>query len=321
MTFLKIANISKTIDDRQVLKKINFSQSKGRRIALAGETGSGKSTLLKIIAGLVQPDHGEVWFKGERVEGPEEKLVAGHPSIAYLSQHFELQKFLRVEQILTYASHISDKKAAEIIKISQIDHLLERRSDQLSGGERQRTALAKLLLGSPDLLLLDEPFSNLDLLHKNTLKQVIDDISGTMDITCILVSHDPADMLSWAEEIVVLKNGILVQKGSPYDMYYQPKDEYVAGLSGKYNLLKEDIIKNISGHERMHRMGKVVLIRPEQFSIVKKGKRTLPASIRKITFTGGHYEILTVLDSGEELTIRSDMPALDKNDQVWITLK
>src|SRR6202012_4844162 len=111
------------------------------------------------------------------------------------------------EEILSYSNDLSGEAAAGLYALGRIDHLLGRRTDQLSGGERQRIALTRLLVKPPRLLLLDESFSNLDPLHKRILKNVITDISERLGITCILVSHDPRDLLSWAEEILVLREG------------------------------------------------------------------------------------------------------------------
>src|SRR5580692_2230502 len=148
------------------LSGISFVQQKGQKLALAGATGSGKSTLLKMIAGLLQPDEGEIWLDGQRVRGPLETLVPGHPGVAYLSQHFELWNNYRVGEILSYANDLSDEEAGTLYEMCRIDRLLGRRTDQLSGGERQRIALARLLVKPPRLLLLDEPYSNLDRIHK-----------------------------------------------------------------------------------------------------------------------------------------------------------
>src|SRR6201991_2798823 len=156
--------------------RISFTQEKGRKLAIAGETGSGKSTLLKMIAGLAEVRTGEVRFGGTRVLGPLERLIPGQPGIAYLSQHFELWNNYRVEEVLSYANDLSVEEASALYEIVRIDHLLSRRTDQLSCGERQRIALSRLLVKPPRLLLLDEPFSNLDRTHKVILKEVIRDI-------------------------------------------------------------------------------------------------------------------------------------------------
>src|ERR1700722_3033857 len=204
------------------LRGISFSQQRGQKLAVAGATGSGKSTLLKMIAGLVQPDEGVILFDGLRVSGPAETLVPGHPDIAYLSQDFELRNNYRVDEVLSYANELTEEEAGLLYAICRIDHLLRRRTDQLSGGERQRIALARLLVRPPKLLLLDEPYSNLDRVHKEILRSVIGDIADSMGISCILVSHDPQDILSWADEILVLNGGRLIQKASPERVYRQP---------------------------------------------------------------------------------------------------
>ncbi len=305
MTWLAISEIFKQGEKGLVLKNISFSQQRFQKIALAGETGSGKSTLLKIIAGLVQSDSGGVKFEGEIVEGPEQKLVPGHPSIAYLSQHFELPRFLSVEQILSYANAMTDKHANSIYHICKIDHLLERNTDQLSGGEKQRIALARILISSPKLLLLDEPFSNLDHIHKNILKSVINEICKKIKITCILVSHDPGDILSWADQILVMQHGQIVQQGPPEVLYKQPFNEYVAGLLGKYSLLKYQQVKLFFTKTLASVEKRNMLIRPEHFKFVTKGRRSLKGKVTNISFFGSYYEV-EVLILENSITVRTD---------------
>jgi ABC-type sugar transport system ATPase subunit len=221
--------------ERYILQGISFTQAPLQKIAIAGATGSGKTTLMKIIAGLIQADTGEVFFENKRVKGPAGQLIPGFPGIAYLSQHFELRNNYRVEEILEYANRLP--AAEKLYEICRIGHLLRRRTDQLSGGERQRIALARLLSTSPRLLLLDEPYSNLDPEHRNNLKAVVREIGEKLNITCMLVSHDPVDSLSWADEILVLEQGRMVQKDKPERIYRQPANEYTAGLFGGYNVL------------------------------------------------------------------------------------
>ncbi|WP_192820271.1 ABC transporter ATP-binding protein [Rufibacter sp. LB8] len=291
MPFLEVRNISSNQGKGDILQDISFTQNQFQKVAIAGETGSGKSTLLKIIAGLVQPSSGQVYFEEERVFGPQEQLVAGHPGIAYLSQHFELPEFLRVEQALRYANSLDEQEAQEIYHICQIEHLLQRRTDELSGGEKQRIALARLLTTSPALLLLDEPFSNLDTVHKNALKQVIKDIGDQLDITCLLISHDPQDTLSWADEILVLQQGQLVQKASPQNLYYQPANEYVAGLFGKYNLVSAELAAKLGVKSEAKNAQKRLFLRPENIQI--SPTTNLPAAtgeVLALTFFGSFWE-------------------------------
>ena len=320
MAFLKVAGISKTEGDIKVLHKINFTEKKHQKIAIAGETGSGKSSLLKIIAGLMQADQGEVLFEGKKVEGPNEKLVAGHPEIAYLSQHFELAKFLTVSQVLSYANTISEEEAIEIYETCQIMHLLDRQTNQLSGGERQRIALAKLITSMPKLLLLDEPFSNLDVIHKSTLKVVIADISKKYKITCILISHDPADVLSWADRILVLKSGRIVQQGSPLEIYKEPLNEYVAGLFGKYSLLPASELKDIGRFPTYKDLEDTIMLRPENLAIVKDSQDTLKGKIQEIKYFGSHYEVkISVL--GQIIIVKTENNSIAIGDTVSVIIK
>jgi ABC-type Fe3+/spermidine/putrescine transport system ATPase subunit len=315
MALLTVSGVSKKHQSDFVLRDIGFSQERFQKIAIAGETGSGKSTLLKIIAGLIQPDAGEIELDGEKIIGPDEKLVPGHPRIAYVSQHFELPKFLRVEQMLDYANKLSEEEAAALFKICRIDHLLQRKTNELSGGEKQRIALARHLIASPELLLLDEPFSNLDIILKNILKTVIQEIGDRLKITCILVSHDPADTLSWADEILVIKEGQLVQRGTPQTIYRQPVSEYAAGLFGKYTLLTALQAKRFPSLQRLTKPGRSMIIRPENFKMEKEGEETLPGRVKQVTFFGNYYET-EILVQQVLITARTEMEPILKNGAI-----
>jgi iron(III) transport system ATP-binding protein len=305
MTFLQVSGVSKDSNEGAVLQPISFSQQKHEKIAIAGETGSGKSTLLKIVAGLAAADAGEVVFEGLPIKDPREVLVPGQEGIAYLSQHFELPKFLRVEQVLSYANILPENDANLLYEICQIEHLLKRRTDQLSGGERQRIALAKLLISKPRLLLLDEPFSNLDMGHKNVLKSVIHNLGNTLDMTFMMVSHDPADTLPWADKILVLRNGQLVQLGTPQTVYQTPEDAYSAGLFGKYTAVAEP--------------GETVqFLRPEDFTISETqtpGARK--GIVTRSLFFGGYCELeVSVADT--LFTVRSERFDLAVSQVIWL---
>lgn len=315
MKLLKVSGITVQGERNFVLRDISFNQKQLQKIAIVGETGSGKSTLLKVISGLVQQDSGEVWLEKEKVKGPSEKLVPGHAAIAYLSQYFELQKFLSVNQILAYANLLSEKEAMALYKICQIDHLLNRKTDQLSGGERQRIALARLLITSPKLLLLDEPFSHLDMVHKNTLKSVIDNICNTLEITCILVSHDPADTLSWADKILVMKEGEIVQEDKPEKIYREPVNEYVAGLFGKYSRLTPQLSEVFFANGSKPNLKP--FSRPEDFVIVPKAKGAVKAKVTCVNFFGSYREVEVSVQK-TVIVVRTDNKKIKVNDVVYI---
>lgn len=317
MTLLKVTNIQKTDNTGFALQNVSFSQRKFQKIAIAGETGSGKSTLLKIIAGLEQADNGEVLLEGERVKGPAEQLVPGNSRILYLSQHFELPHSLRVEQVLEYANTISDEHAGSLFQTNRIDHLAKRRTNELSGGERQRIALTRLLISSPVLLLLDEPFSNLDLAQKTLLKRTVAEILQRMKMSCILVSHDPVDTLPWADKIIVMRNGKIEQQGTPEKIYRNPINEYVAGLFGAYTKLSPS--EDTSLLKELKISTKEIILRPEDFVTQPKKERGVTGTVEKISFFGSHYD-LSVRISNKLIIVRNES-AIDIGDKVSVALR
>jgi len=312
---LSVSGVTFGEDKNYVLKNIHFSQNQFHKIVIAGETGSGKSTLLKIIAGLERPSSGQVIFENKKIKGPADQLVPGHPQIVYLSQQFELPKFLRVEQVLEYANQLKSTPEEKIFSVCRINHLLKRKTDQLSGGEKQRIAIARLLIQRPKLLLLDEPFSNLDRIMKGILKEVIDDIGKKLKITCILVSHDPEDTLPWADEILVLKKGKIIQRGSPHQIYQHPISPYVAGLFGKYTLLNQAWRKKFGAKSSAKNM----IVRPENFQVVRKAPKTVSGKIDKVHFFGNHL-LLDVLSNGQLFHVTSHKASLVEQEQVNLKL-
>ncbi|QHS62932.1 ABC transporter ATP-binding protein [Chitinophaga agri] len=319
MNLLEVSDVRKQEGEEEVLKGVSFTQQAFQKVAIVGESGSGKSTLLKVIGGLTQSDGGEVRFENVKVKGPLERLLPGQPGIAYLSQHYELRNHYRMEEILAYANTLTDEDAERLYKVCRIDHLMKRKNDQLSGGEKQRVALARLLTTAPRMLILDEPYSNLDPILKNTLKAVIREISEDLNITCLLVSHDPIDTLSWADEIIVMKDGQIVQKADPQTIYNQPANEYVAALFGSYNLITAASAADFSQVAGLPVNGKSMFIRPERFRVVEKGQHGLSGTISDVSFMGSSYELQVALASGT-ITVRTDNSGLIKGAPVYLSL-
>ncbi|AMJ64151.1 ABC transporter ATP-binding protein [Hymenobacter sp. PAMC 26628] len=290
MDLLTVSGLGLAERGRAVLAPLSFGLRAGQRLALAGESGAGKSTLLQLIAGLVQPSAGTVHVAGRRVRGPAEVLVAGHPGVAYLSQRSELPQHLRVEQVLRYAQARPAVDAPALYALCRIDHLLANRTDQLSGGEQQRVALARLLLGAPQLLLLDEPFSNLDRTHKRQLRAVLDGVGARLGITSVLVSHDAADTLPWADEILVLRRGQLVQQGPPEHLYRRPADAYTAALFGDYYLVRGADRQALLPAVGPPAPGTALLVRPEDLRLGAPGSGA-PGTVRAVRFMGSCYEL------------------------------
>jgi ABC-type sugar transport system ATPase subunit len=298
MAFLQVINLLK----QGAVKDISLEQKPLQKIAIAGETGSGKTTLLKLIAGLLQPDAGTILFNNEKVLGPDEKLLPGHPKIAFLSQYFELRNNYRVEEELEASNKISVAAANIIYDVCRINHLLKRKTTEVSGGERQRIVLAKLLTTSPQLLLLDEPFSNLDHHHRTIIRSVLDDIGSKLQVSCILVSHDAQDILPWADVVLLLKNGEIIQQGTPHDLYHKPVNEYCAGLLGDYNLIDA-------------KEGQWAIIRPEKIILSKDMVGKWQGIVTSILFCG-HYYTIEVSLAGKAIKVNTATAAFSIGEKV-----
>lgn len=319
MSFMQLDKVEKCYDSgTPALHPMSLSIDKNEKLGIVGETGSGKSTLLKIMAGLISPDSGKVLFKNEILPDPNDQLIPGHPSIAYLSQHFELPYFRTVEEIVYDPYKISEAQVNKLYKACHIDHLIRSDSQQLSGGEKQRVAVAKLLVDTPELLLLDEPFSNLDLHHRNIIKSTLKNIESTMDTTIVLVAHNPTDVLSWADTILAIKQGKVVQSDKPFNIYNFPKNEYVAGLFGEYNLI--DSFKwGLDEHGVGMSKGKVI-VRPEAFSITNENECQISGKVLGVTYLGSHDRLL-VNAEGEKIIVNAHVNNYVKEDKIYLRLK
>ena len=313
MTLLEVRQVSKKLDGGLLIDQVSFKQEALQKIAIAGESGAGKTTLLKMISGHAQPDSGTILFDGERAIGPEDKLLPGHNAIGYLSQEHDLLHNYKVEDLVWYQNKISDEDATILFDICRITGLMKRKTSQLSGGEKQRIALCILLTKSPKMLILDEPFSNLDPIHTDILKAVLEDITDRLQITCLLTSHDPNYTLSWADEIIVMKEGKILQKATPESIYRQPVNEYVAGMFGRYNLLTT---------EQAERFGidtdeKNVIIRPEHFTISPNLENGVKGIVEKISFWGSFYEVEVRVDE-LKIIVRMERNEWKTGDDVFV---
>lgn len=309
MRFLEVSGIVRREDHIIPINDVSLRMQAGERLAIVSETGSGKSTLLRMIAGLLQPDAGTIHFEGKRVKGPLEQLIPGHARIGYLSQYFELRNHYRVEEVLEMVNQLPEDEAARIYTVCRIDHLLKRRTNQLSGGERQRIAIARLLTTAPSLMILDEPFSNLDLPHKTELKEVLNEAAQRIGTSFLLASHDPQDVMAWAERIIVLRHGKLVAEGSPETMYRKPASKYVAGLFGKFNTV-------LYGEQ-------AVMVRPEDVLLNPKDgvEGSVAGTVVSIRFQGFYYEVEIEI-AGQRLTaVALELGKLRQGEKAMVAVR
>jgi len=236
---ISVKNLTKQYQAEQAggIKDISFDINRGDVVAIIGESGSGKSTLLKSIFGLLKTDEGNIFFNDKRVLGPDEQLIPGHKQMKMVTQDFSLNIYAKVyDNIASQLSNTDLKtKAAKTIAIMEhlrILPLQNKKIIELSGGEQQRVAIAKAMVSDTQVLLLDEPFSQVDALLKNQLRADIKRVAAETGVTVILVSHDPADGLFLADQLLILRDGALLQTGKPVDIYQHPKHIYTAQILG-----------------------------------------------------------------------------------------
>jgi ABC-type sugar transport system ATPase subunit len=275
------------------VQDISFSIPEGKIISIVGESGSGKSTLLKLIYGLVAPDSGDVYFKDKRIRGPHEKLLPGHDQMKMVTQDFNLNTYAKVYENIASMLPNTDLKAkreetAEMMEFLRIDHLANKRVADLSGGEQQRVAIARAIITEPEVLLMDEPFSQVDALLKNELRADIERLSKYLGITVILVSHDPADGLSLANEMVILRQGELKEIGSPKDLYNNPKHLYTSQLLANSNVISAEEAATLG----LGSAKKYIVLYPEWIKIGEKSDADNIFTVKGSIFKGFFEELV-----------------------------
>ena len=233
---LKVENISFGYKkEKNILSNITFSLEKGKHLAIMGESGCGKSSLLKLIYGLHDVDSGALFWKDQKITGPKFNLVPGMPFIKYLAQDFDLMPYTSVgENVGKYLSNIDYQKKQnridELLEVVEMTDLKHEKAKNLSGGQMQRVALAKALAKSPEILLLDEPFSHIDHFRKNGLRRKLFEYIKNNSITCITATHDKEDVLAFSDELLVLKDGQIVEKDETITIYKKSKILYTKQL-------------------------------------------------------------------------------------------
>lgn len=301
-SILNVKKLSKKFSekkDSRGLKEVNFNIEEGQITAIIGESGSGKSTLLKLIYGLIKVDEGEILFRGERVKGPHEKLIPGHESMRMVSQHFDdLNTYANVWD--NVASRLSNTDLAkkeyqtqQVLGRLKIGQLKSQRIADLSGGEKQRVAIARALITEPEILLMDEPFNQIDSAFRDQLQSDIRQIVKETGLTVILVSHDPGEVMGLADNLVILHNGAISAQGSPVYLYQNPPNSYVAKMLTKSNVLSPKEAE-LLGIEKKH-----VAIHPEWIKLHPDPFGNF--KIERIIYRGFYEEL--IIASGE-LTLR-----------------
>lgn len=244
MNKVEIKNISKSFEGKKILDGISLSLDQGEIISLLGPSGCGKSTTLKIISGLMEPDSGDILFNGESVLNvqPEKR------GAVIVFQEYLLFPHMNIEENVGFGlkmakvdKNIIKKKVNEMLKVVQLSGLEKSYPSEISGGQRQRAALARALAVEPKILLLDEPFSNLDQRLREDMREFVLDLQQNLKITTILVTHDKEEALMMSDRIAVMLDGKVQQYAPPSEIYMKPQNSKVADFFGDKNYINGSV--------------------------------------------------------------------------------
>lgn len=318
---LTATKLSKTYPGVKAVRNVSLTLEAGQIMALVGASGSGKSTLLSILAGLTDAGAGEVRLNSERVPGPSEVLVAGHPAIRLVHQEYQLMPNVSIRENIDYALRFFEKRyrdfrVDELLKLCRLTDVQHRLPRQVSGGEKQRTAIARAIADKPSVLLLDEPFSHLDLPNRLLVRDLLLDLVGQEKTACLLVTHDATDALSIADWLGIMRGGKLIQTGTPVAVYQRPATAYAARMTGPVNILKTKYLSLFDFPEQADG-DSLAGIRPEQIRLTETGTS---ATVRAVYFKGSHYELEVMLTRYVSLRLLTTHTDIRVGCELFITL-
>lgn len=237
---LQLKKINKYFGKTHVIKDVDIDFERGHFVTFLGPSGCGKTTLLRMVAGFYEPDEGEILLNGKRIE----KIPPYGRNTAMVFQEYALFPHMNVFDNVSYGLRVKHKPKKEIetrvteaLELMQLKGMENRYPNQMSGGQQQRVAVARALVMNPDLLLLDEPLSNLDAKLRESVRVELREIQKKMGLSTIYVTHDQSEALSMSDMVVVLKGGVVHQIGKPQEIYFEPKTPFVADFIGTTNLL------------------------------------------------------------------------------------
>lgn len=313
-TVISLKNIAVSFDGEKVLENLNLDIHDGEFVTFLGPSGCGKTTTLRIIGGFVEPDSGDIFFNGTRING----VPAHKRAVNTVFQRYALFPHLNVFENVAFGMRLKKKSQAEIEeKVAQMLRLVDltgfekRRVNNLSGGQQQRVTIARALANDPKVLLLDEPLGALDLKLRKDMQIELKKIQKSLGITFIYVTHDQEEALSMSDTIVVMNHGVIQQIGSPTDIYNEPINGFVADFIGESNIVDgvygddykvtfcdaefDCVDLDFAKNEEVD-----VVIRPEDVIVTPKDEGKFTGTVISSTFKGVHYEMMVKVPNQEE---------------------
>jgi spermidine/putrescine transport system ATP-binding protein len=317
---IRLENITKQYDDDPpVLSNVSFELERGRFYTLLGPSGCGKTTILRLIAGFIEPTDGEIYFDGREISGipPDRRQVNTIFQDYALFPHldvFENVAFgLRVKRM---KPDVIRSKVQEALRFVNLEGLENRGIAGMSGGQQQRVAIARAIVNEPEVLLLDEPLSALDLKLRSEMQYELRELQKSLGITFVFVTHDQEEALALSDEVFVLNNGIIQQCGTPMDIYDEPVNRFVADFIGESNIIPGIMIRDYLVEFVGNQFDCVdkgfypnepaeIVIRPEDLEITRTDKGKLQVRVDSQLFRGVHYEICCYDKDGNEWLVHS----------------
>ena len=337
MTQLVISDVSKRYGATVALDGVSLAVEPGSRVAIVGPSGSGKTTLLRVIAGFEAPDAGTVTLNGQVLaDGPA--IAPAHlRRIGSVTQDGALFPHLDVAGNLGFGLDQNEpdraRRLRELMELVELDPaMLTRKPHELSGGQQQRVALARALARKPALMLLDEPFSALDTGLRENVRQAVTRVLTKAGITTILVTHDQGEALSFADQLAVMREGRLVQAGSPYELYWRPMDIETAQFLGNAVLFDARIeavgvscaLGRVAAETGGRRGEGTIMLRPEQFQLSATGPG-LEARVEDLAFRGAQCSVnLHARHAETEIRFTAQVSSLEPpeiGDAVFVSVK
>jgi spermidine/putrescine transport system ATP-binding protein len=320
---ITLENVKKVYDDETVLHDINFELEKGKFYTLLGPSGCGKTTILRLIAGFADATEGVIKINGETVND----IPANRRKVNTVFQDYALFPHMNVFDNIAFGLTIKKmpkdqiiQKVREALKMVQLEGYENREISEMSGGQQQRVAIARAIVNEPDVLLLDEPLSALDLKLRTDMQYELRELQQRLGITFIFVTHDQEEALAMSDWIFVMNKGAIVQSGTPVDIYDEPIDRFVADFIGESNIVPGTMVEDykvrfvgkefecsdagITPGEKIE-----IVIRPEDLELTTVENGKLVVNIDTQLFRGVHYEIIGYDKDGNEWMIHSTKSA------------
>ncbi|HBZ64836.1 MAG TPA: molybdenum ABC transporter ATP-binding protein [Lachnospiraceae bacterium] len=325
--YVEMKNIYKRYGDFLASDNVSFGIEKGKLVALLGPSGSGKTTLLRMIAGLENPNSGDIFIDGKRVND----IPASKRGIGFVFQNYALFRYMTVFDNVAFGLELQKmpkkqikERVKELLELTGLSGMEKRYPNQLSGGQRQRVAFARALAPNPQVLLLDEPFAAIDAKVRTELRSWLKEMVEKLGITSIFVTHDQDEAVEVADEIIITNHGTIEQMGTPVEIYKSPGTPFVAKFIGRSSVVEE--YGKLKGFDRVEGADRAV-IRPEFIKISKSGKLDQYISaaetgvVKDVVFRGNRIDITVDINGIEvvgERSLEKDLVAVGETVHVLI---